>query len=139
MKRILKIILLACALIVSCESAYAQMSFKQISGSTTGGAGAATTATLAAPTGGQTDYLEHFTVTCPPVAGAVSGNVAVNGLAAGTLNYTVTETVAGGAVLDINFTEDPEAASATNAAITVVLAAIGSGGACTVTAVGRQY
>jgi hypothetical protein len=136
MKRFLFSVLgLLAIAIASCEPAYA---FTQVAATATGSAGGTAVATLAAPTNGQTLYLEQFTVTCPNVAAVESGVVAVSGLAVGTLNYGIVETVAGGTSFSRDYGVDPLAASASNTAIVVTVPAIGSGSACTVTAVGRQ-
>jgi len=142
MKRVFSVlralaIVLAVA-VTSCEPAYAQLSYRQAGASATGTAAAAVTATLAAPSNGQTLYLEGFSVTCPPPAAAESGIVTVTGLAIGTMSYELSETTTYGAELIIPYYA-PEAASAPNTAIAVNVPAITSGSACTVTAVGRQY
>jgi hypothetical protein len=77
-------------------------------------------------------------VTCPNPGASVNGIVTVTGLAIGTMSYELTETTTYGAELVIPFFA-PEAASAPNTAINVVVPAITSGSACTVTAIGRQY
>jgi len=138
MRRLLSAIVILAALANGCEPAYAQLSYKQIGASATGSAGGAVTATLAAPSNGTTNYLEEFSVTCPPPAAAESGVVTVTGLLIGTMSYELSETTTYGAELIIEYYE-PEIASASNTAIAVVVPAIGSGSACTVTAVGRQY
>ena len=137
-RRILPIVFLALAMFGGCEPAFAQLSYTQIGASGASTAGGALTKSLAAPSNGQTVYLERFDITCAAPAAYESGVVQVTGLAAGTLNYTLNETTAAGATLQVHFMT-PQAASASNTAINVVLPAIGSGSICQISVVGRQY
>jgi hypothetical protein len=139
-RKLFGILFLTLAMVAGCEPAYAQTaaySFTQLGASGASTAGGTLTESLAAPSGGQTVYLERFDITCAAPAALESGVVQVTGLAIGTLKYTLNETAAGGGALNISFPM-PEAASAQNTAINVVLPAISSGSICQISVVGRQ-
>jgi hypothetical protein len=94
--------------------------------SVVGGAGASFTLTLTGGVGSIT-YLTHLTVTCPNVAGVVSGLITLTGCST-TLNWQFVETVSAGGWLDHHF-DPPVLSSALNTSIVLNVPAIGGGGA----------
>ena len=107
-----------------------------ITASATASAAAQCQVTFAA-VAGKTNYLNGFVVTSLAPGATVGGLVTVTGLVTGTLSYQFVETTSFGGELTVNFPQ-PVPASAANVAIVITLAAITSGAASAISAVGSQ-
>lgn len=103
-------------------------------------AGAGAVLTMPA-TLGQTNYLTGVMVTGQAPVAAKQTTVTITGLlptaSGGTLKFQLTESVQFGASL-MFFPPSPLPANGQNAAITVTLAAVVSGGLCTISLIGYQ-